>query len=143
MKNVVFWDVTPCDSCKSRYSGANYRLRHQGGKNQRARSNVSSNYQVLTLMMEAICSSKTSVLTRATRRHIAEEGVLHSFVFISYFSSFLSRFHSSSFFLALFIRFPFPFHLHFRLPHQLPSFLPNSFSPLSVSVDTATACMFQ
>jgi hypothetical protein len=31
-----------------------------------------------TLMMEAICSSKTSVLRRATWRHIAEDGILHS-----------------------------------------------------------------
>jgi hypothetical protein len=31
-----------------------------------------------TLIMEAIRSSETSILTRATRRHISEGGILHS-----------------------------------------------------------------
>jgi hypothetical protein len=31
-----------------------------------------------TLIMEAIRSSETSVLTRATQRHIPEDGILHS-----------------------------------------------------------------
>jgi hypothetical protein len=30
-----------------------------------------------TQMMEAISSSETSVLTRATRRHMTEDGILH------------------------------------------------------------------
>jgi hypothetical protein len=33
---------------------------------------------LLTLMMEAIRSSETSVLTRATPRHIQEDDILHS-----------------------------------------------------------------
>jgi hypothetical protein len=32
----------------------------------------------VTVMMEAISSSDTSVLTRATRRHIPEDGIIHS-----------------------------------------------------------------
>jgi hypothetical protein len=33
---------------------------------------------LFTLMMEATSTQGTSVLTRATRRHIAEDGILHS-----------------------------------------------------------------
>jgi hypothetical protein len=33
MKNAVFWDVTPCGSCKNLRFGVMYRLRYQGDKN--------------------------------------------------------------------------------------------------------------
>jgi hypothetical protein len=32
MKNGVFWDVTPCGSCKDRRFGGTWRLLHQGEK---------------------------------------------------------------------------------------------------------------
>jgi hypothetical protein len=42
-------------------------------------ANVVPNSQILvTLIMEAIRSSETSVLRRATQRHISEDGILHS-----------------------------------------------------------------
>jgi hypothetical protein len=34
MKNGVFWDVTPCGSCKDRRFGGTWRLLHQGDKNR-------------------------------------------------------------------------------------------------------------
>jgi hypothetical protein len=88
--NAVFWDVTPRVFC----FGGTYRLHHQGDKIRRARSNVSSNCIVfrllvtnnvvpsslipVTLMAEAILFIETSVLTRATRRKIPADGILHS-----------------------------------------------------------------
>jgi hypothetical protein len=42
VKNAVFWDVTPCGSCKNERFGGNYHFYHQGKKIQRA-NNVGSN----------------------------------------------------------------------------------------------------
>jgi hypothetical protein len=87
MKNAVFWDVTPFGCCWNRHFGGTYRLHYQCGKNQQVRNKFNSN-QLLdtvkfvpsslilsTLMMEAVCSSETSVSTRATQRHIERYSV--------------------------------------------------------------------
>jgi hypothetical protein len=34
LKNCVFWDVTPCGSCKNRRFGGTWHLLHQGDRNQ-------------------------------------------------------------------------------------------------------------
>jgi hypothetical protein len=57
MKNVVFWDVTPCGSCK----------------NRRFEERIAS-----IVRMIRIHSSATLVFVTATRRNIPEDGILHS-----------------------------------------------------------------
>jgi hypothetical protein len=74
MKNAVFWDVTPCGSSHILCFGRTYRLHHQGGNSEIG--TVLSVISISTLIMEAICFSKTSVHTSATRRHIPEDGII-------------------------------------------------------------------
>jgi hypothetical protein len=86
-KNAVLCDVTPCGSCKNPHFG---ELSESINKSQSpivlfrslhrllVKANVPNSLIVVTLMMEALSSSETFVRTRATLRHIAEDGILHS-----------------------------------------------------------------
>jgi hypothetical protein len=77
-------------TCKNRRFAGTYRLRHHGkrigelGFLRRVRrflaaaNNVPSWPILVTMMMEAISSSETSVLTSVTRRNIPEDGIFHS-----------------------------------------------------------------
>jgi hypothetical protein len=89
MKNAVLWDVSPRGSYKNRRFGGTHRLHHHGDKSRRARNNVNSVLRFLvtvnivpnspilvSLMMEAIRSSETSVLTRSIRPNTPVEGIL-------------------------------------------------------------------
>jgi hypothetical protein len=94
MKNAVFWDVTPRGSCKKRRFGEHSasiiwvaKIGELGTTLVFLRSarwllvavNVVPGLPILvTPMMEALRFFEMSAPTRATRRNIPEDGILHS-----------------------------------------------------------------
>jgi hypothetical protein len=85
MKNAVFSDVTPCGSCKNRVlkerNASIIRVTRIGEshivflRNVRrflVTGNVHSSPILVTLMMEALRSSETSVHARSTGRNVAK-----------------------------------------------------------------------
>jgi hypothetical protein len=107
IKNGVFLDATPCGSCKNRRFGGTRRLHHQGDKNRwtknvAQRASVASYGYVLsspilvTLLMKALSSSETSVLTRPTRRSIQEDVIFHWLLIITSVLDFAAKWHNRS-----------------------------------------------
>jgi hypothetical protein len=72
MKNAVFWDVAQCSSCKNRRSVRRLLV---------TANIVPSSPILVILILEALGSSETSILTRAIRHYIPEDGSLHIPVF--------------------------------------------------------------
>jgi hypothetical protein len=114
VKKAVFWDVTPCGSCKNQRLRGKWCLYNQSDKHWSTRNNVSSNYQpkhsvkkyyvsvrrlivtadvpsspmFVTPMMDELSSSETSVLTRATQHSISEDGIIQLMYCFSVFPFF-------------------------------------------------------
>jgi hypothetical protein len=91
MKNVVYWDVTTCGSCKNRRFGGTCHYfisvtrigEHTVFLCSLLRrlviANVVPNSLILvTPILEVIPSSETSVLARATWLNIPVDGIFHS-----------------------------------------------------------------
>jgi hypothetical protein len=79
MDNAVFLDVTRRDSRKNRRFGGTYRsiIRVTRIGELGTMVAVTGSPILVTLMMEGIRSSVTSLLIKTTRRYIPEDRILH------------------------------------------------------------------
>jgi hypothetical protein len=82
MKNNVFWYMTSRNSCNIRRFGGTYRLLHHGVlcivlQLPVTYNAVTSSLILFTLILEAIFSSETLAVRRATLCDIREDGIQH------------------------------------------------------------------
>jgi hypothetical protein len=73
MKKVVFWNVTPCGSCKNLHFGGTYHLHHRGEKNERVTVDVHVNSVIVDdggdKILRNVGSYKSHTVSHTRRLH--------------------------------------------------------------------------
>jgi hypothetical protein len=84
MNYDIFWDIPQCSTYVNRRFGGTYHLCLQGWKSAEEETSVQQVAGQVTLNIEVICSSETSVYIRTTRRYIPEDSNIHKIFLIPF-----------------------------------------------------------